>query len=127
MSRKYKSSRDVPTTALADRLEALSDVIAGQGENWANEFRMSVPAGCDRDADLVMGEAARRLRDNGWISVTEGLPEENGRYLVYLRNYNFLNGSPWASVEQFFDGEWGGGHATVTHWQQLPAPPPEGK
>lgn len=61
MSTKYKNSKDVPTRLLAQRLRELSDAISGGKESTAREFTMRIPAECDRDADLVLSEAAARL------------------------------------------------------------------
>jgi hypothetical protein len=61
MSRQYKNSKDVPTSTLIKRLNELSDAICEGRESQAREFTMRIPAECDRDADLVLAEAARRL------------------------------------------------------------------
>ena len=61
MSTKYKSSKDVPTDALISRLNELSDAITGGRDSLHREFTMRIPAECNRDADLVIGEAASRL------------------------------------------------------------------
>lgn len=61
MSRKYQNTKDVPTAALIVRLRELSDAIAGGRAATESEFSMRVPAECDRDADLVLAEAAERL------------------------------------------------------------------
>lgn len=62
MSTTYKSSRDVPTEVLAARLNELADVVAKKHYRIGDEFTMRIPAECDRDADLVMSEAARRMQ-----------------------------------------------------------------
>ena len=61
MSTKYRNSADVPTAAIVARLNELSDAIAGGSETMSREFDMRVPPEHDRDADLVLAEAARRL------------------------------------------------------------------
>lgn len=61
MSTKYRSSRDVPMGTIITRLNELSDAITGGRESQGREFTMRIPAECDRDADLVIGEAAVRL------------------------------------------------------------------
>ena len=61
MSRQYKNSKDVPVDVLISRLNELSDAICGGRESLEREFTMRIPAECDRDADLVLAEAARRL------------------------------------------------------------------
>lgn len=61
MSTKYRNSRDVPLDTIITRLEELSDAVIGGRESQGREFTMRIPAECDRDADLVIGEAAVRL------------------------------------------------------------------
>ena len=65
-----------------------------------------------------------KAKDNGeWISVENRLPEERGRYLVYISS---KFGSP-VIESTFFTGSgdypWLSG--PVTHWQPLPEPPHE--
>ena len=58
-----------------------------------------------------------------WISAKERLPENKGRYIVYMRGQE-----PFVS---WFDGEMFRTQSTVpieypaTHWQSLPEPPKE--
>ena len=61
MSTKYRNSRDVPLDAIITRLNELSDAVTGGRESQGREFTMRIPAECDRDADLVIAEAAVRL------------------------------------------------------------------
>lgn len=61
MSTQYQSGKDVPTEVLAARLNELAHVVAQNRDRIGDEFTMRIPAECDRDADLVMSEAARRL------------------------------------------------------------------
>lgn len=61
MSTQYKSSKEVPTAALIARLKELANAVTKGRESVGREFTMRVPAECDRDADIVMSEAARRL------------------------------------------------------------------
>lgn len=62
MSTQYQRSEDVPTSVLADRLDELSDAVT-KGASGMHEFFMRIPAELDRDADLVLAEAAKRLRE----------------------------------------------------------------
>lgn len=62
MSKKYDNSRDVPTEALTNRLYELSDAVTCGQKGLDREFTMRIPPECDRDADLVLAESARRLR-----------------------------------------------------------------
>jgi hypothetical protein len=61
MSTQYQSGKDVPTEVLAARLNELAHVVAQKRDRIGDEFTMRIPAECDRDADLVMSEAAVRL------------------------------------------------------------------
>ena len=61
MSRTYKNPECVPSTVLADRLDALVGVLKNL-ESRNSELTMRIPAECDRDFDIVLSEAARRLR-----------------------------------------------------------------
>lgn len=81
MSSKYKDSRDVPTDVICDRLRELVKAITDDnGKQWYTAFYMSIPAQVDRDADIVMSEAARRLEamePNPWREIEDGeLPAE---------------------------------------------------
>ena len=62
MSTIYKKAADVPTSILINRLEALSDAVTQGPEAIKREFAMRIPVELDRDADVVLSEAARRLR-----------------------------------------------------------------
>lgn len=61
MSTKYRTSEEVPTAVLCERLHQLAEAISNGKEYTGREFTMRVPAEVDRDADLVMTEAAQRL------------------------------------------------------------------
>jgi len=50
---------------LADRLKELSSVVSNNRDRMESEFTMRIPAEVDRDADLVLMEASRRLRNIG--------------------------------------------------------------
>lgn len=68
-------------------------------------------------------EAAKKSDE--WISVKERLPENKGRYIVYMRGQE-----PFVS---WFDGDMFRTQSTVpieypaTHWMPLPEPPKEMK
>lgn len=59
MSTEYKYPAQVPTEVLSDRLHQLA-LAAAEGDR--GEFTMRVPVEFDRDADMVLEEASRRLR-----------------------------------------------------------------
>ena len=58
MSTKYKEPQEVPTSVLIARLKQLSAAIANGDKG---ELTMRVPAELDRDADVVLAEAVKRL------------------------------------------------------------------
>ena len=60
MSRKYKEGDYIPSEVLAKRLDELSNAVA---ENKLDEFTMRIPVERDRDADVVLAEAAKRIRN----------------------------------------------------------------
>lgn len=62
MSAKYKDGDTIPTKVLVGRLKELVEVITKRPEDMKFEFSMRIPAERDRDADLVISEAARRLK-----------------------------------------------------------------
>lgn len=62
MSTKYNKPEDVPNAVLCDRLIALSDAVARGKAAIADEFTRRIPAEVDRDADIVLSEAARRVK-----------------------------------------------------------------
>ena len=61
MSRKYNNSTEVPTEVLVSRLKELSKALTTGRDAQEREFTMCIPAECDRDADIVLSEAAKRL------------------------------------------------------------------
>ncbi len=66
MTTKYKYGDHVPNEVLATRLDELADAVIARMKNdpapMDREFTCRIPAEMDRDADLVLSEAARRLR-----------------------------------------------------------------
>jgi len=78
MSRKYKNSHEVPTEELCERLKQLSRAVTKGKDEIDREFTMSIPAELDRDADLVLDEAAKRLRrleiENNDLRINNGKP-----------------------------------------------------
>ena len=81
---------------------------------------------------------------NEWVSVEEGMPENDGWYLVYAPGYwgngkiYGLDGLAYSNFKQNYKVHWGiergtgrGWPGIVTHWMPMPAPPdrrsPEGE
>lgn len=63
MSTEYKEFKDVPIDAICKRLEELSYAVTKGKDAINREFSMRVPAELDRDADIVLSIAAKRLTD----------------------------------------------------------------
>lgn len=63
MSTKYKHGDHVPSHILAQRLNELAEAVTKGKVAIDAEFGMRVPAELDRDADLVLSQAAKRIRD----------------------------------------------------------------
>ena len=67
MSNRYKKSSEIPNEVLANRLEELSDaVIQRMHRNegaFLNAFTCRIPCELDRNADVVLMEASRRLKN----------------------------------------------------------------
>jgi hypothetical protein len=61
MSTNYQRTKDVPLDVIIARLRDLSSAIILGQPAQSGEFTMRIPAECDRDADLVLSEAANRL------------------------------------------------------------------
>jgi hypothetical protein len=76
MSTNYQSTKEVPLDAIIARLRELSDAIIRGRDAQADEFTMRIPAECDRDADLVLSEAANRL--NAMQARVADLKESSG-------------------------------------------------
>lgn len=65
MSKKYTTGKDVPLDVLCKRLDELSDAVTRGKASIDREFYMRIPAEVDNDADLVIAEASRRLKQFG--------------------------------------------------------------
>ena len=63
MSTKYKFSDEIPSSILVERLKVLSDACTKDRSVLLREFTMSIPAECDRDADLVLSSSAKRITE----------------------------------------------------------------
>ena len=58
-----KDEKEVPNEVLCRRLDQLSDAVTEGRESVLREFLMRIPAELDHDADIVLAEASRRLRE----------------------------------------------------------------
>lgn len=61
MSNKYKHADEIPTEVIVSRLKELAKAVTKGPDEVRREFTMRVPAERDRDADLVLMEAAQQL------------------------------------------------------------------
>jgi len=62
MSNKYKLGDKIPSDVLCKRLRELSHAVT-RGRDGMSEFTMRIPAEIDRDADFILGYAAKRIED----------------------------------------------------------------
>lgn len=81
MSTQYKKPSEVPTDTLIIRVENLADAVT-KGESGKDEFTMRIPAECDRDADIVLTEFARRFKE-----LEKQLAKANESVLFYKEQY----------------------------------------
>ena len=99
MSTKYSSTNEVPNEVLCKRLDELSTAITQGKESFSNEFTMRIPAECDRDADLVLSEASKRIKTLTdkthivWIK-NIGMRPSCSKTLVCLSDGKFDIGDP---------------------------------
>ena len=63
MSNNYKHGDRVPSEVLCVRLDELATAVTRGPTQMMREFDMRVPAELDRDADLVLSQAAARIRE----------------------------------------------------------------
>lgn len=95
MSRRYQRPELVPLAVLLKRLDELVDVITAPatekpGNDMLNDrqrlilgtFLMRIPAEADFDPDIVISEAARRLRDNVILQLDDAEALVAGNKLV---------------------------------------------
>lgn len=62
MSNKYNSCSEIPSDVLCERLEQLATAVTMGGDAISREFIMRIPAERDRDADFVIREALKRVK-----------------------------------------------------------------
>lgn len=60
-----------------------------------------------------------------WISVTERLPKQSGKYLVYSRKSGLVYQTKFYTYPENKGGHWGqkDNGKNITHWMYLPEPP----
>jgi Lar family restriction alleviation protein len=93
---------------------------------------------CKCGIAMVAGEskaeaiAAWNRRADGWIPVTERLPEEDNE--EYLTCYATKDGIGVPTIRTYIQGRWyadceyvGRSKGLVTHWMPLPQPPAKGE
>ena len=80
----------------------------------------------DNDAEYIVSRVPTAdVAEVKWISVNEGLPEEDTRVLVYLDR----NANPYTffDTDRLKNGKWVRWNKRVTHWMPLPEPPKGGE
>lgn len=83
----------------------------------------------EKETDCVIHLYVDHLIKSGvtireWVSVTEKLPEESGKYLVCTNRGNVYQ-TKFYSYPQEIGGHWGQKDKgkSITHWMPLPEPP----
>ena len=72
-------------------------------------------------------EEQRKNTENRWIPVTERLPEEDTRVLVYLNiEKTDANIYTFFDTDRILNGKWVRWNTYISHWMPLPEPPKEG-
>lgn len=76
--------------------------------------------------DLIPEAKVQALAQGGnWVSVKDGLPENNTEYLVWKEPRTIGFGHSGYVLSTFEDGKFSDiyGYEEVTHWLSLPKPP----
>lgn len=93
-----------------------------------------VPLGYHEDALALSIKrriaAEEKLR---WIPVSERLPIENGKYLIYVSEHTTedsvqreeITSAIWSDKKWYYGHSWIPRQKPVTHWMPLPEPPQE--
>ena len=73
-------------------------------------------AGCVANYLIAHGVTVQQ-----WIPVSERMPEEDTRVLVWLapQHYEYTD----VDTDRFYRGRWVRWNSRVTHWMALPLPP----
>jgi len=106
----------------------LDGVTETYAEGW-NDCRAAIlnhPSSNEASTAAAVGrEIKQQASNNGWIPVSERLPEDGGRYWCYVEEQNSLGKSHYQWNCSWNGDEWSDAALTgrVTHWQTLPAAP----
>ncbi|EDI0969325.1 DUF550 domain-containing protein [Salmonella enterica subsp. enterica serovar Newport] len=81
----------------------------------------------DGEPRLHIKEQSAPIIPDGWISCSERMPDEIGRYWCYVEEQNDLGKSHYQWNCSWNGDKWGGEMMSgkVTHWMPLPEPPQE--
>lgn len=112
MSNKYKHGDRVPTAALITRLSELSEAVTKGKAAIDREFVMRIPAELDYCPDLVLSQAASRLKELERRFPMQGGPDIDFAtaekiYEKYTCNQSLKRigergGFGWAEVQHMF-------------------------
>lgn len=94
---------------------------------WMAKYNTLKEYCANRDCQYAAALSKIAELENPWISVKDKLPEENGRYLVYVENIANYHHLPQNTIlADWFFKSWnftGWEYNKVTHWMPLPKNP----
>lgn len=101
--------------------ECLCDLMQ-KAANAIEELRLQLES--HRDSENAIRLEEKQATSDGWIPVTERLPEKDVRVLVWVgeNSCNF----PVIDTDRIHCGRWVRWDECITHWMPLPEPPKEG-
>ncbi|MBL6190252.1 DUF550 domain-containing protein [Salmonella enterica subsp. enterica serovar Typhimurium] len=111
--RRMGISDEFITRAMVEKLEI------NKSRQW--------PEPKDGEPRLHIKEQSAPVIPDGWISCSERMPDEIGRYWCYVEEQNDLGKSHYQWNCSWNGDKWGGEMMSgkVTHWMPLPEPPQE--
>lgn len=111
-----------PTDDMIAAAMNCEDVLFNSDESFCVQF------GNIYEAMLTAAPTGIPINSNGWIPVSERMPEEGGRYWCYVEEQNSLGKSHYQWNCSWNEGAWSDKALTgrVTHWMPMPSAPQEG-
>lgn len=106
---------------LHNLLQDVANTLKGESESLTMHSLGDLP----EVAEKLKAQLAELQQAQHWIAVTARLPEEEGAYLVWYMDGQWVDRA-WYAPEEGWDAYGPDYDETVSHWMPLP-PPPEVK